>query len=297
MGETIKSGDIRYVEADNRYQVMKVLRVDAATGIYHILSYTDMAQIPALHDLSQLEIKAWHTPADGLEDSNFLINRPVTEDELQGYYYYLKTTDFKRYCGETGQDIDAVIAHANEAFQEAIAFEDEERYTEAIAKYGEAIDAYPLFYEAIDNMGLVKMKMGKFQDAIDDFHWSLEVQPDSVLAEFSMGECYYKMGDLESAIEQFDRSLKIEPENDLALLYREKALLALEGGSLDDDDHSSAEPAVESSPESEVDEWPEDEPIVEEDNSETEEDVGGEESDPPSSRHRGTRKKKRWWPF
>ncbi len=234
MENTIKAGDIRWSGSDRKFHPFKVLKVDAASGAYHVLSYVSISETPSLQNFSDWKVLAYHVPVEDLSGTEFLINRPVKEEELQGYFYYLKTNDFERYCAETNQSTEARIAQANEAYRAGSVLSDEKRNAEAIAKYAEAVDCFPLFYEAIDNMAFVKMNMMRWQDAIDDFRWSLDVNPQSVLAEFSIGECYYRMLDYASALEQFERVLAIDPKNELALLFREKTMFLLEGGTLEE---------------------------------------------------------------
>ena len=249
MSLPLKEGDIIYSPAEANYHLWKILRIDAKQNLWHVLTYAPLNHVPQINDIHQLEVLSWHAPMTPIEDAEFLINRGVTVDDLQGYHYYLKTTDFVRYCQETNQEVETVIGQANEAFEEGFNLTDGKRYDEAIAKYGEAIALYPLFYEAIDNMGLVKMQQEKFYPAIEDFKWSLKLNPSGELAEFSLGDCYYRLADYATAIEHFDLVLERNPSNDTALLYREKALHLMEGGKASDFEFDETEPAPAPTPE------------------------------------------------
>jgi tetratricopeptide (TPR) repeat protein len=55
------------------------------------------------------------------------------------------------------------------------------------------------------------MDLGRWRDAIEDFQLSLQVNPDSLAAEFSIGECYYRLGEFAKAKEQFGKCLQIDP--------------------------------------------------------------------------------------
>ena len=116
---------------------------------------------------------------------------------------------------------------ANELYTKALTLTDEKKYEEAIEYYSKAFEMFPLFYEAMDNRAFVKMDLGRWQDAIDDFQISLSVNPESVLAEFSIGECYLKMKDYLSAKEQFEKALLIDPNDKRSqeLLTKTEALL------------------------------------------------------------------------
>ena len=62
-----------------------------------------------------------------------------------------------------------------------------------------AVDLFPLFYEAIDNRAFTYMELGKVAEALQDFETSLEVNPDGEAAFFSRGECLMKLGQLLAA--------------------------------------------------------------------------------------------------
>lgn len=243
----IVAGDVICSVYNGKYHVSKVLVVDAEFETYHIQSFRAVDAMPTLEQLTDLDVLAMHAPVGAFTNGEKIGNVPITEADLQGYYYFLKTTNFQRYCEATGQTMDDVLAHANASFKEAYALTDEQRYDEAITKYLEAVDTFPQFYEAIDNMAFVKMNMGRWQDAIEDFRWSLSIQPDSVLAIFSIGECYLKMGHLEEAKEQFQHCLALDPENKLAQEFLTKV-----GGSATEKATADSTPIQETPQEVEV---------------------------------------------
>lgn len=252
----IIAGDLLYFELNGKFHVNKVLKVDLNTETYHVLSYFPIAEKPSLESIDALDIHSMHAPIATVDGTEKIGNAEVSEDELQGFYYYLKTTDFKRYCEETGQSVEDIIDRANTCFREGYAFTDEKRYDEAISKYLEAVELYPLFYEAIDNMAIVKMNMTRWSDAIDDFRWSLEIEPKNVLAEFSIGESYMRLGHLQEAKDQFERALELEAGNPLALdfLAKVELMIAEEGNetppevseeTTEEEVENATEPAVE----------------------------------------------------
>ncbi len=241
----IFAGDLMCMERQGKFHISKVIKVDLDTQTYHILSYFPVDEKPAIDALSELGIFVMHSPIASFENSEKIGHIEVTDDDLQGFYYYLKTNDFRRYCEETNQDLEELIKGANTAFREGYAFTDDKRYDEAIAKYLEAIELYPFFYEAIDNMAFVKMNKERWSDAIDDFRWSLEIEPKSVLAEFSIGECYMRMGQLEEAKEQFEIALELEEDNPLALDFLAKVEGMIAGNPVQSEEESENEGVAE----------------------------------------------------
>ena len=146
-----EEGDIYYSESEGKYYPFRVLRIDRDFPVFHVLTYYPIQEKPTTKNFNELEVFIWHTPIANLDEATFLINQPVRDEELHGYYTYLKMTHFQRYIEETGQNLDDVTNQATSAFREALALSDEGKIGEAIQKYSEAFDLFPLFYEALDN--------------------------------------------------------------------------------------------------------------------------------------------------
>jgi tetratricopeptide (TPR) repeat protein len=224
-------GDIFYSMLNDRFHLCKLLRHDKEQETYHVLCYAPVDKLPEKSKIAELNIAIYHSPIydRGFTDPVFFSHETISENDLIGYHEYLKQTNFAEYLKATGRDPDKVIAEANQCYREAYALTDEKKYDEAIAKYSEAIELFPLFYEAIDNRAFCKMDLGRWEDAIADFKLSLEVNPKSTLAEFSIGECYFKMKKYHEAEKQFKKTLEIEPENKLALEFMVKTLKIING--------------------------------------------------------------------
>lgn len=105
---------------------------------------------------------------------------------------------------------DNLIQEANESFEKGYQLTDEGRYPEAIQAYSEAIKALPTYYEAIDNRGLLKMRMGNYEDAISDFELSIQVESQNHLAHAALGECCFYLKDYKRAYKEMQEALKIE---------------------------------------------------------------------------------------
>jgi tetratricopeptide (TPR) repeat protein len=205
----LQEGDIFYTEYEDQFHVYKLLRKDEAEETFHVLCYAPLNEEPTLSSLHQLEVNSYHAPVhpEGFADATFLIHSTVTEDELIGFYEYQKQMD---------EEFDAIANAATQHYQQAYALTDEGKYEEAIAAYSKAIELLPTFYEAIDNRAFCKMDMARWRDAIEDFKLSLQVNPDSLLAEFSIGECYYRLGDFIHAKQQFEKCVKLDPHHQVS---------------------------------------------------------------------------------
>lgn len=294
---TIVAGDLLCFVQEDKYNIVKVLKVDQNTETYHVLSYFPADHKPSEEEVAHLDVYVMHSPIGSLESGEKIGHIPVQEDDLQGFYYYLKITNFDRYCLETNQKLEDILAKANACFKAGYAYTDEKEYEEAINKYLEAVDLYPLFYEAIDNMAFVKMTLGRHSDAIDDFRWSLEIEPKSVLAEFSIGECYLKMGHHEEAKEQFEKALEMEPDNPLALDFLAKVNTLIEGQAASNDVLDEAASAAED----ELSSQEENSAVEEKEEAEAEpsslDDYLNTPIDEEPSDENPTPQKKKWWRF
>jgi tetratricopeptide (TPR) repeat protein len=206
---TFNEGDIFYTQYDGKYHLYKLLRRDDEMEGFHGLSYTPLEELPGQHGLDGLEVMIYHSPIhrESFRGAKLLGNSPVTDDELIGYYEYLKRME---------EDFEDSVQHATEHYHEAYRLTDEGKHEAAIEAYSKAIELVPTFFEAIDNRGFCKMDLGRWRDAIEDFRLSLEVNPDSLLAEFSMGECYYRLGDFHQAKAQFEKCVKLDPAHQVS---------------------------------------------------------------------------------
>lgn len=219
-----KEGDILYTKEENEYYVSKILRVDVDYGIYHVRTYGPMDREPQLSDLETLPVLIGHSPVAEPANAVLLHNQAIRAWELEGYLAYLQYTNFPEYVKEAGLDPKEIVAGAKDYFDRAYQATDERRYEDAVELYTKAYEAFPLFYEAVDNRAFVKMNMARWQEAIEDFELSLTINPDSVLAEFSIGECYMRQMNYSKAKEQFEKALKIDPGHALSREFLQKTL-------------------------------------------------------------------------
>ncbi len=159
---------------------------------------------------SRLGVRVGHAPIDAASFSDWerVGNRPVRDADLDGFKVYLKHTDFSRYLQFTGQDVDKIVATANGHYKRGYALSDEGKRREAIAEYDQAIDLFPLFYEAIDNRAFLFMELGDYRTALAGFEESLRVEPDGQTAFFSRAECHLRLGEFEQRLSSSPRARK-----------------------------------------------------------------------------------------
>ncbi len=229
----MKEGDIFYsLKEDGKYSIGKLLKIqnlpDMPGGpIYHCLLYNNLKLKPVPGDVPYFSVFVYHVPLDGIDFDHkheVLCNIPVNKSELRGYVDYVKHTDFNAYLTMTNQNADAVIAKVQGHFKKALESSKKKRYEEAIQEYTKAFEEFPLYFEALDNRGFVKMDMGRFEDAIKDFELSLKGDNSNFAAFFSIGECHLKIGRRDQAEKMFDECLKRWPEKTEipSLIYQAK---------------------------------------------------------------------------
>lgn len=198
-------GDIFYTQAENKYNLYKLLMIEDDFECYHVLSYTPLECLPSIDNIEKLPVFIYHLPMDknAFTKPTFLTNKPVKSTDLTGYHEYLRQTQ------EPGYN----VAVANNYYSSGLQLTDEKKHYAAIESYSKAIDLFPQFFEAIDNRAFCRMDLGLWSEAIEDFKLSLQQNPNSLLAEFSMGECYLNMAEYENAKRQFEIAHKIDPDH------------------------------------------------------------------------------------
>jgi tetratricopeptide (TPR) repeat protein len=86
------------------------------------------------------------------------------------------------------------------------------KFEEAIRAYTEAVNLYPQYWEAWDNMTFAKIDLGLYAEAIEDFKESLRIKPDNFTGKFSLGECYFHLGQYDKARQEVKLSLELNDD-------------------------------------------------------------------------------------
>lgn len=208
------AGDIFYMKSGNKYNIYKLLVIDADAECYHVLCFSPLDSLPTISSIDNLSIFVYHSPFDkkAFAGASLLTNKAVTSDDLIGYHEFLRQT----------QDAGFYVRIANSYYKSGLTLTDEKKHVEAIDAYSKAIDLFPQFFEAIDNRAFCKMDLCLWKEAIEDFKLSLEQKPNSLLAVFSIGECYFKLGDLKNAKQQFEIAHNIDPNHKAPIQFLAK---------------------------------------------------------------------------
>jgi tetratricopeptide (TPR) repeat protein len=224
----MNEGDIvAQSSGSGQFAIVKILKIDTwpdQTLSYHCLCYQPVAQIPSIDEISTLPVMTMHAPfaAQAIDTGQRIGNRPVTVDELEGFYVYLKMTDFGRYAREAGFNADVELPKAKEFYLRGNELGELNRFAEAIDAYTSALDIFPIFMEALDNRGLTYMDVGDLRPAIQDFQTSLQYHGENPVPLFSLGECYLKLGEKEAARKCFARGAELWPDKAQFKLFLQK---------------------------------------------------------------------------
>ena len=120
-----------------------------------------------------------------------------------------RTEAIRHYSEALRIDPNYVKAHNNMG----IALKNEGRTDEAIYHYSEALRINPYSAEAHYNLGNALADKGRLDEAIDHFSRALQIDPDDAEAHNNLGNALCHQGRLDEAVDHFSRLLQIEPDN------------------------------------------------------------------------------------
>lgn len=85
---------------------------------------------------------------------------------------------------------------------------------QSLAQYREALRLRPKFSEASNNMGILLIDMGHYDDAVQAFEFALSdiLYATPTLAEGNMGWAYYQMGKVDLAVEHIGNAVASDPQ-------------------------------------------------------------------------------------
>ena len=216
-GEKLTPGDIvvfqlKGGQCQGMWGVNKVLAVDqypSVSSTIHCLTFHPQKSKPMPECVAGLPVLIWHSPmsATGFEAAaEVLCHEEVLDKEKMGFIDFLKRTNLIRYCEVTGQDLSTLIKKAMEHYNNANELCEQGQKEAGIQEYERAVELYPTYFEAIDNMAFTYMELGDYQSALDSFEESLQANPDGSAAFFSKGECLLRLGKIEDAIAALKQS-------------------------------------------------------------------------------------------
>ena len=102
---------------------------------------------------------------------------------------------------------------AQQLFQEASEAQQRGDAALAVSKYQQLIKVHPEITAAHANLGVVLVSLGRFDEAITQYHIALAEAPDDPALRLDLGLAYYKKGDFAGAAAQFAALHKDDPSS------------------------------------------------------------------------------------
>ena len=127
---------------------------------------------------------------------------------------------FELWCrdgNENQQQQLRVIVRLNEVHQ----------FEEAYDRASQLIDEAPQFAEAWNQRAIASYRLGRYEDAANDCHQTLELNPDHFAAALGMAHCYLDLAEGLAALDCFRRAFSLNPNLDSIqrqIEYLERAL-------------------------------------------------------------------------
>ena len=126
----------------------------------------------------------------------------------------------------TGYQPDASKWH----YDQGVTYERIGKPDDAINEYREAIRVKPRLFQAHGNLGLLLVDKGKTDEALYHFRQALAVYPRDEWSYYGIGLVYERQGKLTDAVKQFQKAINLLPDHFMA--YHELGLIAAAQGNL-----------------------------------------------------------------
>ena len=98
-------------------------------------------------------------------------------------------------------------------FQEAVALQQQGKFTEAAAAYRTLLKRNPAYVEAQANLGVVLARLGKYDEAVIAYQRALKLAPQLIQIELNLGIAHYRAGQMKPAAAVFERFLAQQPDH------------------------------------------------------------------------------------
>jgi Tfp pilus assembly protein PilF len=93
-----------------------------------------------------------------------------------------------------------------------ISFADKGKFNEAIIQYHQTIQIDPSYCDPYFNLGFISYRQGNIQETISHFQDGIACNPNSADAYFFMGNFYFELKQIDIAIIYYKKALKIRPD-------------------------------------------------------------------------------------
>ncbi|MGB3513046.1 MAG: SUMF1/EgtB/PvdO family nonheme iron enzyme, partial [Microcoleaceae cyanobacterium] len=97
----------------------------------------------------------------------------------------------------------------NSCYQRAINKFNLEKYQEAIIDFGYVVDLNPKFVDGYYRRGLTYIQLANYREAVDDLTQVIGLDSSHALAYNFRGNAYYKLGEYQQAVDDYDRAINL----------------------------------------------------------------------------------------
>ena len=159
--------------------------------------------------IQRLVRRGWLTARAGVLGGLCLL---VAATEGLGYLTYQRNKAY-RTMRSIWEDTVAKAPHNSRAHHNlGSALLEEGRWSEAIARFQEAVRLKPDFAEVHTSLGCVMVRMGRAREAVEHFKLALRYQPDLPDAYYNWGNAMTEAGNLVEAIELYRHAVDLRPD-------------------------------------------------------------------------------------
>ncbi len=148
---------------------------------------------------------------------------PVESDSTRGYSNRLQINIYLRLPLHASKDgskagtLNAIEASQNipkparQAYEQGLKFQKGNQPEKALENFGQAIELYPEYFQALTERGNLLMQHNKLSEALTDFERALQINGKYSPALRGAGYCNIQQRKYTEAVEQLEKSLTIEP--------------------------------------------------------------------------------------
>ncbi len=97
-------------------------------------------------------------------------------------------------------------------YDRALAYVDAHKWDEAIRDFERAIEIYPKFFRAYNNIGNIYSLRGEYQQAIRYYSYARRFSPGLAQIPSNIGNALFNQGKLEESIGYFKEALRLRPD-------------------------------------------------------------------------------------
>jgi tetratricopeptide (TPR) repeat protein len=114
---------------------------------------------------------------------------------------------------------------AHREFQKGVEALQKDELPKAEKHLLKALDIYPDYYQAYNNLGVISMKLDRAEEAEENFEKAIEISPENLIAQKNLGYLRLSNGEAEEAITPLAAAVRLDSEDAVAHAYLAEAYL------------------------------------------------------------------------